>query len=161
MSEEVKAATAAEVPVAAGENILKHTLREITQPFIDLFKASRALWGINISYLIEGLTYFGVVGLLAIYFNNYVHLDDISAGWMVSFQTGGITLAMLLLGATVDLVGVRRAIMVSLVFMLAGRVVLAASPTIGGGSGLWSPTHILSMLGILGVILGYGIYQPE
>ena len=45
-------------------------LREIIDPFINLFKAPRALWGINLSYVIEGLTYFGVLGLLAIYFND-------------------------------------------------------------------------------------------
>ena len=42
----------------------KNPLREIIDPFINLIKAPRALWGINLSYLIEGLTYFGVLGLL-------------------------------------------------------------------------------------------------
>jgi POT family proton-dependent oligopeptide transporter len=50
-------------------------LKEITQPFIDLIHAPRALWGINLSYVIEGLTYFGVLGLLAIYFNEFIGLD--------------------------------------------------------------------------------------
>lgn len=44
-------------------------IKEIIDPFINLIKAPKALWGINLSYLIEGLTYFGVLGLLAIYFN--------------------------------------------------------------------------------------------
>ncbi len=47
-------------------SILKQTLHEVSQPFIDLVHSSRAIWGINISYLLEGLTYFGVLGLLAI-----------------------------------------------------------------------------------------------
>ena len=58
--------------------VLQQTYREVTQPFKDLFKASRALWGINISYLLEGLTYFGVVGLLVIYFNDFVARDTYS-----------------------------------------------------------------------------------
>jgi hypothetical protein len=33
-------------------------------PFLSLFKASRALWGINLSYFLEGVTYFGMLGLL-------------------------------------------------------------------------------------------------
>ncbi|HEX9251397.1 MAG TPA: MFS transporter, partial [Ignavibacteriaceae bacterium] len=89
------------------QNTIKSITKEITQPFIDLFHSSRALWGINLSYLLEGITYFGVVGYLVIYFTDFVKLDDISAGQMVGFQTAGITLAMLFLGATVDWIGVR------------------------------------------------------
>ena len=51
---------------------LRNITRELIQPFIDLFHASRALWGINLSYLLEGLTYFGVVGYLVIYFTDFV-----------------------------------------------------------------------------------------
>ena len=61
------------------ESVLKHTVKEITQPFKDLVKASRVLWGVNISYLLEGLVYFGMLGLLAIYFNRYAGLNDIQA----------------------------------------------------------------------------------
>ena len=70
--------------------------REIIDPFINLYKAPRALWGINLSYVIEGLTYFGVLGLLAIYFNDYIGLNDINAGLMVGVLTWGVTFAMLL-----------------------------------------------------------------
>src|SRR5690554_2197548 len=91
------------------ESLFRSTLRELTQPFIDLVHTSRALLGVNISYVLEGLTYFGIVGLLAIFFNDYIGLDDRQAGLMVGFQTGGRTLAMLFLGATVDWIGVRKA----------------------------------------------------
>jgi len=132
---------------------------EITDPFIDLMHTSRALLGLNISYILEGLTYFGVVGLLAIYFNDYIKLDDIRAGNMVGVLTAGITLSMLFLGATVDLVGVRKALLYSLSFMFAGRILLSTAPHLGG-AGLWGSAHIYSMLGILGIVIGYGIYQP-
>ena len=134
-------------------------LREIIDPFINLFKAPRALWGINLSYVIEGLTYFGVLGLLAIYFNEYIGLDDVQAGIMVGLLTWGITLAMLFLGATVDWIGVRKALLISLFLFLIGRIFLSIAPTIGV-SGIWNSSHWLSMLGILGIILGLGIYQP-
>ena len=143
-----------------GESILRRTFREITQPFIDLFHASRALWGINLSYVLEGLTYFGVVSLLAIYFNDFIGLDDIRAGQMVGVLTAGITLSMLFFGATVDLVGPRKALIAALLFMLVGRVLLSAGPEMTGTSGLWSSAHIVAMFGILGIVLGYGIYQP-
>src|SRR5512142_1176876 len=90
---------------APSTSVLRQTVREVTQPFIDLVHAPQALWGINLSYLLEGLTYFGVLTLLAIFFNEYIGLNDIDAGRMVGFLTAGITFGMLLLGATVDLVG--------------------------------------------------------
>ncbi|MBI5729497.1 MAG: MFS transporter, partial [Ignavibacteriales bacterium] len=141
------------------KNTFTNIIWEVTQPFIDLVHTSRALIGLNISYILEGLTYFGVVGLLAIYFNDYIKLDDIRAGNMVGVLTAGITLSMLFLGATVDLVGVRKALLYSLSFMFAGRILLSTAPHLGG-TGLWGSAHIYSMLGILGIVLGYGIYQP-
>lgn len=78
--------------------IIQQTLKEVTQPFKDLIHSPRALWGINISYLLEGLTYFGVVGLLTIFFTEDIGLNDIQSGQMVGFLTAGITLSMLFFG---------------------------------------------------------------
>ena len=141
------------------KSLIKEITKELTQPFIDLAHTSRALLGLNLSYVLEGLTYFGVVGLLAIFFNDFVGLDDIDAGRMVGVLTAGITIAMLFLGATVDWIGLRKALLISLSLMLVGRILLTISPDVGV-SGLWNSAHILSMLGIFGIILGYGIYQP-
>jgi proton-dependent oligopeptide transporter, POT family len=140
-------------------SLLRNTWQEITQPFKDLLHTSRALFGLNLSYLIEGFTYFGVLGYLVLYFNQYVGLNDINAGQMVGVLTAGITLSMLILGATVDWIGLRRSLIYSLLFMLVGRVLISAAPNIGE-SGLWNSAHIFAMLGILGIILGYGIYMP-
>ncbi|MFA4924593.1 MAG: MFS transporter [Ignavibacteriaceae bacterium] len=142
-----------------GKSIFRQTISEVTQPFIDLFHAPRALWGVNLSYLLEGLTYFGVVGLLAIFFNDYIGLNDIYAGQMLGVLTAGITLSMLFLGATVDIIGVRKSFLVSLILMLIGRVLLTISPQFGA-NGLWSSPHLMAMFGIFWIILGYGIYQP-
>jgi POT family proton-dependent oligopeptide transporter len=144
----------------SNQNIFKSTLKEITQPFKDLFKSSRAIWGINLTYFLEGITYFGVVGYLVIYFTDFVKLNDINAGQMVGFQTAGITLAMLFLGATVDWIGIRKSLLYSLFFMLVGRIFLTLGPTITHNTGLWSSAHLIAMLGLFGIILGYGIYQP-
>lgn len=143
----------------SGKSVFQQTISEVTQPFIDLFHAPRALWGVNLSYLLEGLTYFGVVGLLTIFFNHYIGLNDIYAGQMVGVLTAGITLSMLFLGATVDIIGVRKSFLVSLILMLIGRVLLTISPQFGA-NGLWSTPHLVAMFGIFWIILGYGIYQP-
>jgi MFS family permease len=141
------------------QTFFETVIMDLTQPFIDLAHTSRALLGLNISYVIEGLTYFGVLSLLAIFFNDFIGLNDVDAGFMVAILTGGITLSMLILGATVDLIGVRKALLISLSFMLVGRLLITMSPE-WGVTGLWNSSHIIAMLGILGIILGYGIYQP-
>lgn len=134
---------------------------EITQPFIDLFHAPRALWGVNISYLLEGLVYFGMVTLLTEYFSEYVGLSDIQSGRMVGFQTYGITLAMALFGGLADRWGVRIALILSVILMLFGRLTLAGGVSLGfAGGSMLSPLNFVAMSGILLIILGYGMYQP-
>jgi POT family proton-dependent oligopeptide transporter len=140
--------------------ILRQTFNEVTTPFKDLFKTSKALFGINLSYLFEGLTYFGMLTLLALFFNQSLKLTDIQASPMVGFLTGGITIAMLFLGATVDFMGIRKALLIALSTMMVGRIIVTLSPLIGGDTGMWSNSHLIAMGGIVGIIIGYGIYQP-
>ncbi|MBI5501662.1 MAG: MFS transporter [Deltaproteobacteria bacterium] len=135
--------------------------REVTQPFVDVVRAPRALWGVNLSYWLEGLVYFGVLGYLAMYFNQYVGMDDSWAGYMTGTLTWGITFAMFLFGGLADKWGVRVALVAALALMLLGRGLLALGPTVGlGPDGPWSPVHFTALAGILFVVLGYGMYQP-
>ena len=139
----------------------KNPLREIVQPFIDLIHAPRALWGVNLPYFIEGFAYWGVLGYLAMYFNRVVGLDDVHAGWMVGVLTAGITIAMFFLGGLADRWGVRITMIAAFVLLAVGRVFLPLGPAVGlAANGLWSPVHLLAMLGILIVVTGYGMYQP-
>ena len=139
----------------------KNPIREIIQPFIDLVHAPRALWGINLAYVIEGMVYFGMLSYLAMYFNQYVGLDDVSAGLMVGVLTWGITLAMFFLGGRADKWGVRKAILLAFCLLLLGRVVLSAGSGLGlEGGKLISPATLAALLGILFIVTGYGMYQP-
>ena len=138
-------------------------IQEIIQPFIDLAHAPRALWGVNLSYLVEGMVYFGIVGLLAMYFSaekGYVGLSELEAHPMVGALTWGITLSMFFFGGLADRWGVRTALLLALLLMLVGRVILSAAPMMGLANGWLSPLHLLVMLGLLFVVLGYGMYQP-
>ncbi len=139
--------------------------REIIQPFVDLWRAPRALWGVNLGYTLEGLAYFGILGYLAIYFSQQVFSGianpDTYAHNMVAILTGGITIAMLFLGFVPDKAGVRRALIWSFVLLVIGRIVIAGAPSILGlQPGLWGPLHLATMLGIAIVVIGYGMYQP-
>ncbi|MBI5532436.1 MAG: MFS transporter [Deltaproteobacteria bacterium] len=142
-------------------------LKEIVQPFIDLVHAPRALWGINVGYLIEGFVYFGMLTYLAMYFNKYAGLDDVWAGRMVGVLTWGITLSMVFMGGLADKWGVRIALLASLALMIVGRMLLAGGPALAA-SGVFSVSALLvkygvliaALLGMLIVVLGYGMYQP-
>ena len=92
MSDETTSTTVEQTPPPPTD-----PLKEIIQPFIDLVHASRALWGINLGNLIEGMVYFGILGYLTMYFKDYVGLDDVWSGRMVGVLTAGITISMFFL----------------------------------------------------------------
>lgn len=136
-------------------------IKEIVQPFVDLFGAQRAIHGINWPYLIEGIAYWGILGYLLFYFNNYVKLGDIWSGRMVGVLTMGITIAMFFFGTLADRWGVRKALLVAFVLMFTGRLVISLGPTLGvAGGSLSSPLNLMVLFGILLVVSGYGMYQP-
>ncbi len=141
----------------------KSPLQEITQPFIDLIHAPRALMGINVSYFLEGLVYFGVLTVLGIYMSENIGLSDQWAGLMLSFFTAGITLAMLFLGGVGDKIGIRKALLLALGLMVLGRLFLSLSSmeqVFATGEGLGSSSFWMLCVGLLIVVVGYGIYQP-
>jgi len=146
---------------ADNEDEKKGPLHELTQPFVDLVRAPRVLWGVNVSYLIEGFVYFGMLGYLTHYFTQYAGLSDTWASPMVGVLTWGITLSMFFLGGLADRWGVRTALLAALCSMLVGRIIMALSPSLGlAAGGLFSPMHLVAMGGIFFIVVGYGMYQP-
>jgi MFS family permease len=151
---------------APSDTFLKNIFKELVQPFIDLFHAPRALWGVNLGYMLEGLAYFGILTYLAIYFSDFVFKGvehaDVWSHNMVMVLTAGIAISMVLLGFIPDKMGVRNSLIFAFVLLLSGRIVMSASSLIFGfaSAGVWSPLHLMTMGGILLIVIGYGAYQP-
>lgn len=144
----------------------KSPWQQISEPFIDLYHAPRALWGINLAYFLEGMVYFGMLGYLAMHFSDFIFQGlphpDVEAHHMVMVLTAGITISMFFLGTVADRVGVRKTLLMAFVLLLAGRVLISAAPTVLGmqPDGMWSSLHITTMIGIVLIVIGYGMYQP-
>jgi MFS family permease len=135
--------------------------REITQPFIDLVHAPRALWAVNLLSFLEGFVYFGMVIYLHMYFNQYGGLSDPKAGLMVGFLTWGITISMLFFGGRADAWGLRKTFIIALGIMLAGRTLLAITPALGlRNGGFLTPFTLVAAGGITLIMTGYGMCYP-
>lgn len=140
--------------------VLSDSFRELGETFRAFFKAPKALWGINVPYVLEGLVYFGILTILGKYSSENVGLTDSQAGLVYSFLTGGITFAMLLLGGVSDKIGVRNSLIVSFALFVLARFLIALSGSAGLSSGLWSPMFFTLISGIVIMVIAYGLYQP-
>jgi POT family proton-dependent oligopeptide transporter len=149
----------AKEPKTIGQ-ILHESFSELGSTLIAFVKAPKALWGINIPYVIEGLVYFGILTILGKYCSENVGLSDLHAGWVYSAVTAGITFAMLFLGGVCDKIGVPKTLTLSFVLFVIGRALVALSGTIPLGHGVGSPMFLVLALGLFTYVVAYGLYQP-
>ncbi len=140
--------------------VITDALKELKQTAIAFVKAPKALWGVNIPYVLEGLVYFGILTILGKYCSENVQLSDVYSGWVYSGVTGGITLAMLFLGGVSDKIGVRKALILSFVLFVTGRAMIALSGTLPLGHGVGSPMFFTLIAGLFLAVVAYGLYQP-
>ena len=140
--------------------IVSEAFKELGTTLIAFIKAPKALWGVNIPYVIEGLVYFGILTILGKYCSENVGLSDLHAGWVYSVVTAGITFAMLFLGGVCDKIGVPKTLTIAFVMFVIGRGFIALSGTLSLGQGIGSPMFMMMALGLLIYVVAYGLYQP-
>ena len=133
---------------------------ELKETFIAFINAPKALWGVNVPYVLEGLVYFGILTILGKYVSENVGLLDSQSSLVYSLVTGGITFFMLVLGGYSDKLGVRSSLAVAFTAFAIGRTLIALSGTLDLATGLWSPMFFMMIAGLLLMVVGYGLYQP-
>jgi MFS family permease len=141
-------------------NIIKESLKELGETIVAFVKAPRALWGINIPYILEGLVYFGILTILGKFCSENAALSDLHSGWVYGGVTGGITFFMLILGGVSDKLGLRRSLALALFTMMIGRTIISLSGTLSLGSGVGSPMFYTMIAGLFLMVAAYGLYQP-
>ncbi|RPI01702.1 MAG: MFS transporter, partial [Calditrichaeota bacterium] len=140
--------------------IVRDAFKELGQTLAAFAKAPRALWGINVPYILEGLSYFGILTILGKFCSENVMLSDPQSGWVYGGVTGGITFAMLLLGGIVDKIGVRTSLALSLAAMAIGRFIISLSGSLSLATGMGSPMFFIMIIGLLLMVAAYGLFQP-
>jgi len=151
--------TQTEESKSVGE-VVREAFQELGSTLVAFVKAPKALWGVNIPYVIEGLVYFGILTILGKYCSENVGLSDLHAGWVYSVVTAGITFAMLFLGGVCDKIGVPRTLTIAFFMFVVGRGLVALSGTLDLGQGLGSPMFLVLALGLFIYVVAYGLYQP-
>jgi MFS family permease len=143
-----------------GGQVVSAALKEFGTTLVAFVKAPKALWGVNVPYVIEGLVYFGILTILGKFCSENTGLSDVHAGWVYSVFTAGITFAMLFLGGVSDKIGVPRALALAFVMFIIGRGLISLSGTIPLGQGTGSPMFFMMAAGLFVTLVAYGLYQP-
>lgn len=131
-------------------------MRDFVSAFADLLRLPRAFWFINLAFMVDSMSYFGVLTLMTAYIHADLGFSDARAGIMVSVFTGFVTLFMIGVGGLAERLGVRRGLLVALSFCLIGRIVYSSA---GHTTIAWAGMVVL-IAGLVLMALGEGILQP-
>lgn len=123
--------------------------------FTDLLSLPRALWLVIGAFVVESMAYFGVLTLMSEYLSSQLHWGDKWAGIAVSLFTGTVTLLMLGAGSLAEGLGVRKAIVLSLILTVLGRLLYV----VAGGTGV-ALGVVVVLASLLITATGDAILQP-
>jgi MFS family permease len=131
---------------------------ELVTSFRELKGAPRGFWYTNYIYWLDGVAYFGMLTLLAMYFHDILGMTDDTGHKIVSAYMALITGFMLIFGPVSDKLGVRKSLLVSVALYIIGRSALPLAPHI-----LPVGSSILLVVVFAGLLLaaaGNGFMQP-
>ena len=107
---------------------IPNPITEVITSFRELKDAPRGFWYTNYIYWLDGVAYFGMLTLLAMYFHDILGMSDDSGHKIVSAYMALITGFMLIFGPISDKLGVRKSLLVSVALYIIGRTALPLAP---------------------------------
>jgi MFS family permease len=107
---------------------IPNPITELIQSFRALKGAPSGFWYSNYAYWLDGIAYFGMLTLLAMFLHDIVGLSDNTGHKLVSVYMGMITGFMLIFGPLSDRLGVRKSLIISAVLYIVGRSILPLAP---------------------------------
>jgi len=138
---------------------IPNPITELVDSFKALKGASRGFWYTNFAYWLDGISYFGMLTLLTMFFHDVAGLSDDTGHKLVSVYTGLITGTMLVFGPLSDRLGVRRSLIISAVLYIVGRSALPLAPEfLPPGS---VPMIVLCTVALVVAAAGNGFMQPS
>ncbi len=135
---------------------IQSPLGGLLRAFQDLKPLPIALWIVIGAFVVDTLSYFGILTLMTTSVSSDLKWGDGKAGLVVSAFTMLVTLFMLGVGSYAEGFGLRKAIVWGLILGLAGRILYSLAPNAGGG---WVAGFAL-LGGLLLVALSSGVLQP-
>lgn len=99
--------------------------RNLKDSVLALRGSPRALWIVYAVKFLESIAYFSVYNLLILYLSDDLGLSDVDAGWHAGAWLTVISLVMFFSGFVADSLGIRRAMLLSILSCLAGRLTIA------------------------------------
>ncbi len=151
-----EAAGSEESPASQG---IPNPIKELTESIRALRGAPAGFWYTNLAYWLDGVAYFGMLTLLAMFFHDVAGLSDETGHKLVSIYTGLITGSMLVFGPVADKLGVRRSLIVSAVLYIVGRAWLPIAPQL-----IPPGTTMMIVLCLIALVIaaaGNGFMQPS
>lgn len=138
------------------ETLPQLVVDKVVKPFADLLRAPRALWYVIGAFVVDSMAYFGILTLLTTCLSRDLHWPDQYASIAVSLFTMMVTLAMLGIGSSAEMFGLRRGLLGGLALAVVGRAVFCLAP----GASTPALAAATVVLGLLVMASSSGILQP-
>jgi POT family proton-dependent oligopeptide transporter len=137
---------------------IPNPITELIESFRALRGAPKGFWYTNYAYWLDGVSYFGMLTLLVMFFHDVAGLSDDTSHKLVSIYTGLISGTMLIFGSVADYLGVRRSLLISVILYIIGRSALPlAAMFLPAGSTL---IVVVCIIALVIAATGNGFMQP-
>ncbi len=88
-------------------------------------------WLTNLIQFFDGLGYFTMIGILALFYKNYCGFTDANATFWVGMYTLLMSMFVLAVGSICDIIGLRRTYSIGFAILIVGRIIMGMGTDLG------------------------------